>query len=129
EVSGFYIQETEVTNQEIEAFQKESPEARLAGWMKSLSVMINDAKKPREDVMQYPAVWINRATAQSYARSVSGRLPTEAEWEYAARSRGQSFLWAWKGFVPKKGSPKAFLVTIPMRASIPNESRSSRGTT
>ena len=116
EVSGFYIQETEVTNKEIDAYLRKNPEAKLMSWKKGLSVLIDDAKRPEVEVMQYPAVFIDRATAQKYAQAVDGRLPTEAEWEYAARSRGQNNLWAWKNMVAKKGGPKAHLATNRNRA-------------
>ena len=71
---------------------------------------MNQIKRPEEEVSRSPAVCIDRATAQKYAQSVGGRLPTEAEWEYAARSRGQNFKWSWKIGNAKKGGPIAHLL-------------------
>jgi serine/threonine-protein kinase len=112
EVSGFYIQETEVTNKEINHFQKSHLDVPLKAWKDGLVFLI-DAKKSQEEVMRYPAWLINRATAQKYAQSVLGRLPTEAEWEFAARSRGLHNLWASRSALVKKEILKAHLETNP----------------
>ncbi len=74
-VSGFYIQETEVTNQEIEPFERDHANSfPLANWKDGLTVLTDAFKKPREEVLRYPAVLINRSTAQKFAESVGGRL-------------------------------------------------------
>jgi serine/threonine-protein kinase len=43
----------------------------------------------------YPAAGIGYRMARKYARSVGGRLPTEGEWELAARSGNDAYLWVW----------------------------------
>src|SRR5262249_31499503 len=49
-----------------------------------------------EKLDDYPAVAVDHALAQRYAEWAGGRLPSEAEWEFVARSRGRegyAFIW------------------------------------
>ena len=58
-----------------------------------------------------PAVFIDRVTAQKYARRVGGRLPTKAEWEYAPRSGGKQNPWACSSTRREEAAPKAHLLS------------------
>jgi serine/threonine-protein kinase len=106
EVADFYIEETEVTNAEIARFV--DPDAEREKWQRAFSQMSKDmTEKVARDC---PAVALNWATAEKYARSVGGRLPTESEWEYAARSGGQERYWATRRRSTKGAHPKANLL-------------------
>jgi len=116
EVSDFYIQETEVTNSELAGFIE--PDAKLDAWQKAFK-QISEDLKDEKTALKCPAVGLNWATAQKYAQSVRGRLPTEAEWEYAARSAGQERRWAIMRRLGKEARPKANLLGVGDGSPVP----------
>ena len=72
EVSDFYIQETEVTNGEIAAYIE--PDAQRDNWQRAFK-LTSETTKDEKEARKYPAVCLNRATAQKYAQSVSRPSP------------------------------------------------------
>jgi serine/threonine-protein kinase len=108
QLSGFYLQRTEVSNDEITKLYdqvSEENKARLEDWKKQVetlrSLYLVDAPNDNATIppwLQHPAVNIDCLMADEYARISHGQLPTEAQWEFAARSRRNAvhYPWEWR---------------------------------
>jgi len=83
-LSPYYIYKYEVTFEQFAKFVKETGYRAEGDWKKDYN----------EKTKKCPVVYITWNDAREYCKWVGGKLPTEAQWEFAARGKdGGIFPW------------------------------------
>jgi serine/threonine-protein kinase len=104
-IKTFLLDRFEVTNEQYLEFVKATGHAAPPGW-KGYSFPPGEGK--------YPVTTVSWDDAADYAAWAKKRLPTEAEWEYAARG-GEGRMYPWGNeFAPQKANTREMRKNGPM---------------
>ena len=85
-VADFWLDQYEVTNEQYKKFVDATGNRPPGNWA--------NGTFPSEQA-QWPVTYVTWTDAVAYATWTKKRLPTEAEWEYAARGGSQQLLYPW----------------------------------
>jgi formylglycine-generating enzyme required for sulfatase activity len=104
ELRDFWLDRTEVTNSAYRDFLRHAPE-----WRKGGSAIVRTNGRylegwARDDFPagagNRPVAFVTWSAAEAYCASLGGRLPTEAEWEYAAHGGSTDAEFPWGSELP-----------------------------